>query len=827
MKMTRVGSVALTAVLFFVSPPAWAQTKDAPRLERITVDPCGAEKFLKLHGTNARQQLLVTGHYADGSVRDLTHAARYQPEDAKLLRVDAAVVYALGEGSSKLRVAVDAHAVDVTVHAVDFAKPQPFSFRNEVMAVLSRAGCNMGTCHGNLNGKNGFRLSLRGDSAAFDFDSFSRDMQGRRINRHDPDQSLALLKATGQIAHEGGVRFSEDSVEYGLLRKWIADGAKPDPAGTLTIQELAVWPRERFLWHGAQEQQLVVRARANDGIWRDVTHLAVFDPSSELITVSPSGLVRGHKSGEANVLVRYLNQRAPVQFAFVPPRPEFRWPNPSVNNFIDTHVHARLKSLLVEPSDLADDATFLRRVTLDVCGVLPTPDEARRFLTDPSPDKREKVIDQLLARPEYAELWAMKWSDLLRNEEKAVDAKGVRLFSEWLRQNFAKDVPLDRFVSELVMGMGSTYAKPQANYYRTNLEPTKAAETTAMLFMGVRVACAKCHNHPFDRWTQEDYYGLSAFFARVKTKMVDNKRRDKLDKHEMVGEMIVYLDKAGEVPHPFTNKPMAPRLPGGLMPPIKGNDNRLAPLAAWMTAKENPFFARAMANRVWYHLMGRGIVDPPDDFRESNPASNEPLLAALAKELVDHDFSQKRLIRTILLSRAYQMSYRPKATNEEDLNYSRVVPQRMQAELLLDAVSQVTQVPEPFAGHPLGTRAVQLPGVAGATVFLKAFGRPERLLACECERSGDATLQQALIMINNAGLTKKVEESPRVQRWLKTKASDKAIAEELYLAAFSRFPTEPEAAIVRRHLASTVDRRRGLEDLLWAAVNAKEFLLRR
>lgn len=814
---------ALFALLIL---PAAAQAGE-DKLEKLSLAPTQTDGALHLVGSSARQQLVVTGHFGDGALRDLTGAARFLSDNPDVFRMDGSIVRLVGPGVARLTVRVGKVETQAAVHCRETTTPQPFSFKNDVMAVLSRAGCNMGTCHGNFNGKNGFRLSLRGENPGFDLDSLARDMHGRRLNLFEPDKSLILLKASGQVNHEGNVRFTPESTEYALLRKWIADGARPDPPATLSVAQLAVTPRERFLWHGADQQQIAVRARFSDGLWRDVTHLAVYEPSSDLVSVSPSGLVKANRAGEATVLVRYLDQRFPVRLAFVPDRPDFRWPDARPHNFIDKHVFDRLQALRVEPSDLADDATFLRRVYLDVCGVLPTVEEARRFLNDKAPDKREKLIDHLLSRPEYADFWAMKWGDLLRNEEKAVDAKGVRLFQQWLRHQFENDAPLDRFARDLLTSRGSTYEKPQANYYRTNLEATKAAETTAVLFLGVRVACAKCHNHPFDRWTQEDYYGLSAFFARIKTRMVDNKRKDKLDKHELVGEMIIYLDREGEVDHPHKAGAMAPRLPGGVTPKLAAGDDRLPVLADWITSRDNPFFARVMANRVWFHLMGRGLVDPPDDFRESNPASNEPLLDALAQELIKHDFSQKKLMRTILLSRAYQASYKPRPSNEEDLNFSRVIPSRLPAELLLDAVSHVTEVPETFAGHPVGIRAVQLPGVTGTSGFLKAFGRPERLLACECERSGDSTLQQAMIMINNESLMRKVEESPRIRRWLDKKAGPDDIAEELFLAACSRPPSNGERALVRKHLAGATEPRRAMEDLLWAVINSKEFLLKR
>ncbi|MCI0682110.1 MAG: DUF1553 domain-containing protein [Gemmataceae bacterium] len=806
-----------------VAPATVVAQTSSNSLARLTVEPAD----VVLVGAGARQQLLVTGHCRDGAVRDLTHAVRWRCDRPDIVRVQDGIVHGLADGAARVTAEVGSLQAALSVAVRDAARPQPVSFRNDVMAVLSRAGCNLGTCHGNFNGKNGFRLSLRGDNPEFDLDSLLRDTQGRRTSLFDPGRSLILQKPTGQAPHEGGIRFRKNSVEYGILERWIRGGAKPDAASAPRLTRLDVWPRERVLLHGANEQQLVTRAVLSDGSTRDVTHLTVFEPTVETVHVTPGGLVRSDKPCEVTVVARYLDRREPVMLAFVPERPNFRWPAVAAHNVIDEHVFARLKALQVEPSDVADDATFLRRAYLDVCGILPTPDEARRFLADQAPDKRRRLVDRLLERPEYADYWAMKWADLLRNEEKAVDAKGVRLFQRWLRQCVSDDMPLDRFARQLLTARGSTYDRPEANYYRTNLDPQKAAETTAQLFLGVRVACAKCHNHPFDLWTQEDYHGLSAFFARVRTRMIDNQRRDRLDKHELVGEMIVWHDREGDVPHPQKGGPIAPRLPGLPGSKLADGADRLTALADWVTAADNPYFARVMANRIWHHLLGRGVVEPVDDFRESNPPSNEPLLAALAKDLVASGWRQKHLIRAIMASRTYQASSTTKPTNEDDLNFSHVEPRVLQAEALLDAISQVTEVPERFAGHPLGTRAAQLPGVSGAPTFLKAFGRPDRLLACECERQATTTLNQAFQMINGESITRKVSESPRVERWLAAKASNDEVIAELYLAALARVPTAREREAIGPRLERAPDRRAALEDLLWAMINTKEFLLRR
>jgi hypothetical protein len=800
--------------------PVPTQTR---QLVSLTVFP---DKVL-LSGAGARQQLQITGHFSDGSLQDLTHSANLKVADP-ILKIQGGVLYGLADGKTNVMVTSAGRQATVPVQVKNAAVTPPLSFRNDVMAVFSKAGCNAGTCHGNFNGKNGFRLSLRGEDPDFDFLSLTHDTHGRRLNVYDPPASLLLQKPTGQLPHEGSVRFGPDSADYATLKRWIAEGAKPDPAATPKLKSLEVTPSDRVLLHGADEQQLVVRASFDDGSVRDVTHLAVYEPSAPMVTVSPTGLVTAQKSGQVTVVVRYLHLQVPSRLAFRPEHAEFTWKDVPAFNFIDPLIFQRLKELQIEPSGLADEATFLRRAFLDVCGILPTMKETQAYLADKSPDKRAKLIDQLLERPEYADFWTQKWADLLRNEEKAVDAKGVKHFQLWIHQAVSDDRPLDQFVHELLTARGSTYENPAANYYRTNLNPQKAAETTAQVFLGVRLACAKCHNHPFDKWKQSDYHGLSAFFARVKTYMVSNNRKDNLDKHELNGEMIVWMDREGEVPDPQTGEPMPPRLPGGQLPKIAPDGDRLKVLADWLTAKDNPYFAKNLANRIWYHLLGRGLVDPVDDVRASNPASHETLLDALAKELVEHNFSQKHLIRTIMMSRTYQLSYRPTATNKDDeINYSHSVPRMLTAEQLLDAICQVTEVPESFPGQPLGTHAAQLPGVAGAPKFLKIFGRPDRLLACECERQTGATLTQAFTMISSAAIHGKIQQSPLIDRLLKQNASNEQIAATFYLAALCRYPSAKELQIADTYLNKTANRREAVEDLLWAVLSTKEFLLRR
>lgn len=718
------------------------------------------------------------------------------------------------------------------------ADEPPVRFRTEVMAVLSRAGCNQGICHGNLNGKGGFKLSLRGQSPEFDLAALTRDQQGRRTDPERPDASLILHKATARIPHEGGRRFGPDSREYAILRRWIERGCSDDPPGTPRLVRLEVSPAERFLVEPERAVQVRVSAIFADGRRDDVAGLAVFESTNPKVEVTADGLVRGTAPAETTIVVRYLDRQATAHVAFVPARPGFVGQAPPPANFIDTHVFARLRQLRMNPSADCSDAEFLRRVSLDLLGVLPTPAEARRFLADTRPDRRVRLVDALLARPEFADAWALKWGDLLRNEEKQLDRKGVALFHAWLRQRFAADTPLNELARALLAGRGSTYKEPAANYYRALREPQIRAEATAQVFLGIRLQCAKCHNHPFDVWTQDDYHQFSAFFARVQYKIVENKRRDKLDKHEFDGEQVVYFDKNSEIKHPVNGAVLSPRFLGGAVPTSGRAGDRTQALADWVADPANPFFARTQANRVWSHLMGRGIVEPNDDFRVSNPPANAALLDALAKDLADHRFDLKHLLRTIITSQTYQRSAVPNATNGADeANFSHALVRPLPAEVLLDAIAQVTGVPNRFEEYPEVKRAGELPalpmprrreGSPDSVKFLRLFGKPERLLSCDCERSDDSTLAQALQLIAGRLVNRAVSTPDnRLGALLKAGTSDAAILDELYLASLCRPPSERERAALLARVAQARDRRAALEDVLWGLLNAKEFLLRR
>jgi hypothetical protein len=695
----------------------------------------------------------------------------------------------------------------------------------------------MGACHGNLNGKGGFKLSLRGQDPDADLTALTRDLLGRRLDRLRPTDSLLLAKATMTLPHEGGQRFARTSPELRLLERWIAAGARPDPPGGAVPVALQVSPAGAVLHGPADRVQLRALASFSDGTRRDVTRLACFEPSNLLVKVDGEGLAVRAGYGESAVLVRYLNRQAVARLAFVPARPGFVWQAVPENNYIDRHVFAKLRTLREQPSELCSDSEFLRRAFLDVTGVLPNPEETKRLLADARPDRRKRLIDSLLLRGEFSDFWALKWSDLLRNEEKALDSRGVRAFHAWIRRAIIDGKPLNEFARDLVAGRGSSYSYPAANFYRALREPYARAEATAQVFLGLRLQCAKCHNHPFDRWTQTDYHSLAAFFVRVQYRILENNRRDRLDTHEFDGEQVVYVDRTSELKHPVTGEVLHPRFPGVARELGAGAD-RLQALADWIARPDNPFFARAQVNRIWQHLLGRGIVDPGDDFRDSNPPANPELLEALASDFASHHFDLRHMVRTIMNSRTYQLSARPTASNADDeANFGRALVRPLQAEQLLDAVAQVTGVRPRFPGVPHGTRAGQLPGVGKpprrgrgpeeSERFLSVFGKPVRSLSCECERSEDTTLAQAFQLITGPVLNRTLAEPDnRIGKALAKGLSTREILDELYLVALCRQPTTDE----RRGLLAAVeragDRRAALEDVLWGLLNAKEFLLR-
>jgi hypothetical protein len=791
----------------------------------LTVQP----DELTLVGPRSAGQLVVTGRYADGGARDLTPFCEFTLDGESVARVGAGgFVLPRKDGTAILLVKAGGRMARVPVRVRDFDRPQPVSFRHEVIASFNVGGCNAGACHGTPSGKNGFKLSLRGYDPSSDYVQLTQDVLGRRTDRNDPDASLILLKALAKVPHEGGQKFLPHSVPADTVHQWLAEGLRDDPANLPAVKHVEVLPGSRLLAEPARWQQLAVRAHLADGQTRDVTRLTVFSSSDPAIaSVTPNGLVEFLQSGEVAVLCRYLDEMAAVRLTYLEPKKGFRWTGPPENNYIDRHVFAKLKMLSILPSDLCADQEFLRRVYLDVCGILPTPQETRAFLENPARDKRAKLIDQLLERPEYADFWTLKWSDVLRSSRKTVQVKGTYVFQQWLRGHIAKNTPFDAVTRELLTAKGSTFANPPANYYRIARDPTSLAETTAQLFFGIRMQCAKCHNHPFERWTQDDYYSFAAFFARVKQKQ--DRDEPGTGNNGANGAEFIYLTREGEVVQPRTNKAMPPRVPGVKTPDAAALKDRRELLAKMATSPENPFFAKSVVNRIWYHLTGKGIVDPVDDFRDSNPSANDELLDALAKDFTDHHFDLKHIVRTILNSRTYQLSAETNEFNKDDAKYfSHVVTKRLTAEQLFDALCYATDVSEKFAGMPPGTRSVQLPdGEAANNPFLKTFGQPARELACECEREEESNLAQALQLINGQALNDRLRNpNNRIGKLLARKTAEPEMLNELFLATLSRLPNGEEARTLLDHVRQSANRRQAWEDVHWTLMNTKEFLFR-
>ena len=782
---------------------------------------------INLSSKRAFTQVVVTGKYAGGLIRDLTPFSFLSIEQPEFAKIDgASIVMALKNGSTKLKVTTGATTTLIPVMVTSTEKPDPVSFRRDVIASMNVGGCNMGACHGTPSGKNGFKLSLRGFDPAADYLQLTRDVLGRRTSSEDPDAALMLQKGLGRIPHEGGQRYHPQAETTRVIRTWLAEGLKDDAPTLGVLKSIDVYPGARIFRAPAAWQQLSVKANFADGSSRDVTPLTVFSSSDTSIAdVNNRGLVEFKQPGEIAILVRYLEELVSVRFTYLDNRVQYAWKNLVPNNFIDNNIFSKLELLGIPPSENCSDQEFMRRAYLDSCGILPNPKETLEFLDSKDPLKRSKLVEALTLRPEFSDFWTLKWSDILRSNRKTIQVKGVHSFQHWVKENIEQNVGVDRMIRDLITSTGSASDNPAANYYRISRDPLTLAETTAQLFLGFRMQCAKCHNHPFERWTQDDYYSFAAFFARVKVK------KDNLDvgpDPKVAAGEVVYEDRNGEVTQPRSGKVMAPKFPGGSIATPENGKTRREALAEWLTKPENPFFAKSVVNRIWFHLMGKGIVDPVDDFRESNPSANDELLVSLAQDFAKSGYDFRHLVRTIMNSKTYQLSAQPSKDNQEDGKYfSHASTRLLTAEQLLDSICAITEVPEKFAGLPLGTRATQLPDTEVNHLFLKTFGQPARELACECERESDSNLAQALQLINGPTINEKIRNtSNRIGRLLKEAKTDKLILDDLYLATLSRMPTAEDYKVANDHLAKSKEKRQAWEDLQWALINSKEFLFR-
>ncbi len=703
------------------------------------------------------------------------------------------------------------------------AEPVEIDFQNDVVPILTRQGCNQGACHGKARGQGGFQLSLLGFDADFDFDAITKQARGRRVFPAAADRSLLLAKPAGRIPHGGGLRLPADSAEYAVIRNWIRQGMPRRAPEAPALEAVSVTPDSVVLAWG-QQQALRVTARYDDGSTRDVTHLALFQSNeAPIAAVDESGLLTaGSITGSTAVMARFMGRIA-VCDVLIPrpePVPDEEYDRLPVRNFIDELVWQRLKQLHITPSERCSDFVFLRRVTIDLCGRIPTPEEVDAFLTDDRPDKRARLVDRLLDEPDFADHWAGKWMDLLRPNPYRVGIKAVLNYDHWIRRRFHERMPWDQFVRELIGARGSTFRNGAVTLYRDRRTPEEITTLVSQLFLGVRLECARCHHHPFEKWGQDDFYHFAAYFGRI------GRKGTGLSPPISGSEEFIFTGTAGRVTHPVTGQVMEPRPLWGTLPEPGDRDPRDV-LADWITSPDNPLFAQVMANRVWADLMGRGLVEPVDDFRATNPATNQPLLEALGRHFRDVGFSLAELIRTITASHVYQLSSLPNERNLADTrNYSRHYRHRLRAEVLLDAVTAVTGVPRRFDAMPPGATAKQIWTHRTPSLFLDTFGRPDANQDPPCERTKDLAVVQTLHLMNSEQIIRDIHDDASTAARLAASDRDAAgVARDLYRRIYARNPTEEETALVAEVLnAPDVSRREAIEDLMWAMINTPEFI---
>ncbi len=771
---------------------------------------------VRLDSPEATQQLLVTQTGANGLPVDRTRLAKYAVANPAVASIDATgLVSPKGEGKTEVVIQTDGEVHKIPVEVVGLVSPRPISFANDVIPILTKATCNSGGCHGKAEGQNGFKLSVFGYDPPADYAAITKEARGRRVFATATESSLLLLKGTGRIPHGGGKKLDTHSLRYRRLARWLNDGSQYGPSDLPEVVSLEVEPGQRTLsLKGAQ--QIRVTAIDAKGERHCVTAEAEYESNAPIIAdVDKRGYIEaGENPGEAAILVRYLGHVAVSRITL--PRPGVTFPRPTEANFVDTLVWNKLTNLGIPPSGLADDAEFLRRVYLDTIGTLPTAAEARTFLASTDAKKRAKLIDQLLERPEYADYWSMKWADLLRVDRDTVTPKAAVAITRWLRTQFVENQPFDKFAREVLTARGNTAKEGPAALYAAVVSAEELSRSVAQLFCGIRIACAQCHHHPSAQWGQDDYFALAGFFSGVTRK-------------PLPGGATAIMDGPGtDLKNPRTGLVVPARALGATLPakfvPVA---DRRAVFADWMTGPTNPYFAPSIANRIWAHYFGHGLVEPLDDFRPTNPATNEPLLAELSKHLRGVKYDLKAFTRTLLNSRAYQLTSSSIAGNADDAqNFSHAAAKALPAEVLLDAISQTTGIPEKFNGIPEGVRAIQLWDNRIPTYFFRIFGRPLRASVCECERSNEPSITQALHLMNSSEIGDKIRsKAGTAHRLADSKKTTAEVVEELYLTTLARLPTEAEKTTMLKVFAdSGTDRRAAAEDVLWTLLNSKEFL---
>lgn len=769
---------------------------------------------VKLSTTADFQNVIAVAQRDDGVTQDVTDAVVWSIDNGDLVTMEGARLAPQADGETLLKATWEGLAAESKIIVSEATTPRDISFHLDVMPVLTRTGCNTGSCHGAARGKDGFRLSLFGFDPAGDFQRITREIGIRRINLARPEQSLIYLKAIGEVPHSGGKRMEADSPYAAKLLTWLKSGAPIAAEAPPSCTQVELFPAQVVLQGEEASQRLVAVAHYSDGTTRDVSAMAAFTTNNDrTAAVTDLGAVTAGVRGEAYVMARFDTHTVGTQVLALPADLEYTAPEAG-GNYIDQHVAEKLKKLRILPSGKCTDEEFLRRVTIDIIGQLPTEEEYAQFMADASQDKRAQLIDRLLQRKEFSEIWAMKWAQLLKvKSDNQVSYKAAFLYSSWLTNQLAAETPIDQIVRQLLAASGGVFEQPETNFYQVENDTLKTAENVAQVFMGIRTQCAQCHNHPFDRWTMNDYYGFASFFSQIGRKRGEDYR-----------ETIIFNRAGGEVNHPVNGAPVPPTFLGGPVPDTSGKDRREV-LAEWITSPDNPFFANSIANRVWAHFMGAGIVEPVDDIRVSNPASNPELFAALGSKLIDYKFDLKQLVRDICNSEAYQRSTQTNESNRSDTrNYAYAQVRRIPAEMLLDCVSQVTDTQEKFRGLPIGARAVQIADGATSTYFLTAFGRSARTTVCDCEASTDPSLSQALHLLNGNASQGKIQQGKLINGWLEQGLDTPRILDKIYVRALSRPPTEQESAALTKMVEEAGGAQVGLEDAFWAVLNSREFM---
>ena len=761
------------------------------------------------------QRILVLRRLSDGSTEDVTAAATLESSDPQVFRVLDGRIQPVSDGSGRLQIRLAEATAAVPVTVTNSAEFPELNFRSEVLATLTKAGCNSGKCHGAASGKDGFRLSLFGYDPEGDQYRLTREIPGRRVNVSAPDRSLLIQKALGNVDHTGGQCIQEDSAELTTLLTWIRAGAPADPPEAAVPVRLRVYPEEAIFAQKGSTQQLLVMAEFSDGTDRDVTDLAVFLSNNDAAAgVDAVGLTTANGPGSAFILARF-DKFTEGTAIIVRPGTEYRFPELTPVNEIDRLVFARWKNLHLLPSELCSDEVFLRRAAIDLNGRLPQPEELRAFVADTSPDKRARMIDRLMESPDFTELWVMRWAELLQiRTANGVSPKGLLLYDRWLRERVRAGVTIDRIVRELLPATGGTFENPATSYYQTETTPQLLAENVAQSFLGTRIQCAQCHNHPFDRWTMDDYYGFASFFSQVGYKQAQDPR-----------EIMIFNAAAGGLKHPVGDRDAVPTFLGAGVAVLPAGADYREVLAAWLPSPANPAFGRNLANVVWSHFFGIGIVEPVDDVRVSNPPSNPALLQYLGEKLSRDGYDIRPLVREICNSRTWQLSTQRNDSNRlDERHFSHGRVRRMRAEVLLDCISQVTGTTDDFRGLPAGSRAIQIADGQTPNYFLSTFGRSTRNTACSCEVKTSPTLSQALHLLNGETTSGKIAEGRLIERLMQQHDDPLTVVRELYVACLSREPVPAELEKIQKRIEEQSDLQQSLTDLFWALLNSNEFV---